>query len=176
MGYPIIFKTKIVKLEDGRLIHFDLSGCNNDNEGRRPDDWHGRVFTESEFHDYAESFKKNSKPYKESDGFTMKIGSRYCTEYDYGEHLLRMKKKAITWKELCSKYSVSVSLVESVEVYKGLSIKPLIMTPDEFEEYLRENYLKNIVYHIVESKVSDEKQVVEALENSKMARSCICIR
>ena len=55
-------------------------------------------------------------------------------------------------------------------------VRAAIMTPDEFEEYLRENYLKNIVYHIVESKVSDEKQVVEALENNKMARICICIR
>lgn len=30
MGYSIIFQTKIAKLPDGRIIHFDRSGCNND--------------------------------------------------------------------------------------------------------------------------------------------------
>ena len=34
MGYPMIFGTKIVNLSDGRVIHFDRSGCNNDDEGR----------------------------------------------------------------------------------------------------------------------------------------------
>lgn len=38
MGYSIIFQTKIVKLSDGRILHLDRSGCNNDTEGRRPDD------------------------------------------------------------------------------------------------------------------------------------------
>lgn len=39
MGYSIIFQTKIVKLSDGRILHLDRRGCNNDTEGRRPDDW-----------------------------------------------------------------------------------------------------------------------------------------
>lgn len=33
MSYPIIFQTKIVKLDDNRIIHFDRSGCNNDTAG-----------------------------------------------------------------------------------------------------------------------------------------------
>ena len=72
---------------------------------------------------------------------------------------------------------------EALELTKKLVSIPSINTTSGehdiavfIEEYLRENYLKNIVYHIVESKVSDEKQVVEALENNKMARICICIR
>ena len=44
MSYSIIFETKIVKLSDGRLLHLDLSGCNNDTSGRSRDDWNGKRF------------------------------------------------------------------------------------------------------------------------------------
>lgn len=43
MSYSIIFKTKIVKLSDGRILHLSLRGCNNDTEGRSSDDWRGKV-------------------------------------------------------------------------------------------------------------------------------------
>ena len=39
MSYSIIFETKIVKLSDGRIIHFDRSGCNNDNVGRNKNEF-----------------------------------------------------------------------------------------------------------------------------------------
>ena len=57
MGYSIIFQTKIVKLSDGRILHLDRSGCNNDTEGRRPDDWTGKIYTPEAFVTYAENFK-----------------------------------------------------------------------------------------------------------------------
>ena len=65
MGYPMIFGTKIVNLSDGRVIHFDRSGCNNDDEGRKPNDWTAKVYTQQEFKSRIESFKKGSKPYKD---------------------------------------------------------------------------------------------------------------
>ena len=49
MSYSIIFETKIVKLSDGRLLHLDLSGCNNDTSGRSRDDWNGKIYTEDAF-------------------------------------------------------------------------------------------------------------------------------
>lgn len=42
MGYSITFKTKIINLSDGRILHLDLSGCNNDTECRHNDDWQGK--------------------------------------------------------------------------------------------------------------------------------------
>lgn len=42
MSYSIIFKTKTVKLSNGRILHLSLQGCNNDTEGRSPDDWRGK--------------------------------------------------------------------------------------------------------------------------------------
>ena len=49
MGYPIIFKTKIVNLSDGRILHLNRSGCNNYTEGRRNDEWNGKIYTKEEF-------------------------------------------------------------------------------------------------------------------------------
>ena len=46
MSYSIIFETKIIKLSDGRLLHLNLSGCNNDDAGRSRDDWNGKIYTE----------------------------------------------------------------------------------------------------------------------------------
>lgn len=58
MGYPIIFKTKIVNLSDGRILHLDLSGCNNDTEGRNNDDWKGKIYTKEDFINYAEGINQ----------------------------------------------------------------------------------------------------------------------
>ena len=79
MGYSIIFQTKIVKLSDGRILHLDRSGCNNDTEGRRPDDWTGKIYTPEAFVAYAENFKQGSKPAKESDGNALKASSPSLT-------------------------------------------------------------------------------------------------
>lgn len=49
----------------------------------------------------------------------LKIGSRYCTYYDYGMHLLRMLKRAISFDELThsGKY-VSFSKIDGVTVFE----------------------------------------------------------
>ena len=105
MGYPIIFATKIVNLSDGRLIHFDRSGCNNDSEGRKPNDWTAKVYTQQEFQNRIESFKRGSKPYKDCSPheWEIKIYGRMATGYDYGVHLERMQKRAINYNDLLPK-------------------------------------------------------------------------
>ena len=165
MSYTIIFETKIVKLFDGRLLYLDLSGCNNDNEGRRRDDWKGKIFTENDFIKYAESFMMGSKPIKESDGFDLKIRSRYCTWYDYGEHLLRMKKKAITFNELkCSGEYITFNRIDGVTVYEdGKEIK---MTMKEFNDcFYKKLYNGGIKYRINYTLLNTENDVVNALDN-----------
>ena len=49
MSYPIIFETKICKLDNGDIIHFSLKGCNNDTEGRSRDDFHAKLYTADEW-------------------------------------------------------------------------------------------------------------------------------
>ena len=131
MGYNIIFKTKIVNLSDGRILHLDLSGCNNDTEGRDNDNWKGKVYTKEDFVKYAEEFKINSKPSKESEGFDLKIGSRYCTYYDYGTHLLRMMKRAVSFDELKrSEDYVSFNKIDGATVFEDE--KEIKMSMEEF--------------------------------------------
>lgn len=131
MSYSIIFETKIVKLSDGRIIHFDRSGCNNDNAGRRKDDFTAKIYTVDEFVQKAESYKKNSKPYKEADCMELKIGSRYATMYDYGEHLLRMLKRAKPYAEFIKSLCFYVNHLTGIQLHKP---EERFMTVAEFDK------------------------------------------
>lgn len=99
MGYTIIFKTKIVELSDGRIMHLKRSGCNNDTSGRRNDEWEATISTKEEYIRCAEQFQKDSEPMKNAENFDLKIGSRFCTFYDYGAHLKRMLNRAIPFSD-----------------------------------------------------------------------------
>ena len=118
MSYSIIFETKVVKLPDGRILHLSLEGCNNDDAGRKRDEFRGRVYnSESEFIINVEKFKMASRPFKDGGDFDMKIRSKCVSVYDYGEHLLRMLKRAITWQELANKYRICKAVV-----FKGVTV------------------------------------------------------
>lgn len=129
MSYSIIFETKIVKLSDGRIIHFDRSGCNNDDAGRRKDDFSAKIYTVDNFVQKAENYKKNSKPYKEADCMELKIGSRYATMYDYGEHLLRMLKRAKPYAEFIRSFYFRIGHLTGVQLHKP---EEKFMTVEEF--------------------------------------------
>lgn len=131
MSYSIIFQTKIAKLPDGRIIHFDRSGCNNDTEGRTQGEFTAKVYTEDEFIWRAEGFMKDSRPYKESQSFELKIGSRYASYYDYGEHLLRMLKRAKSIEDIIANSFFSAEYVESVDLVKPYK---QTMTAAEFDK------------------------------------------
>lgn len=170
MGYSIIFKTKIVNLSDGRILHLDLSGCNNDTEGRNNADWKGRIYTKEDFIKYAEGFKSGSKPAKESEDFDLKICNRYCTLYDYGTHLLRMMKKAVSFDELkhCEQY-VSFNRIDGVTVIEDG--KEIVMTIKEFEEYARKKmYEGGCRYKINYTLLETENDVIAALDNGKAVK------
>ena len=173
MSYSIIFETKIVKLSDGRLLHLDLSGCNNDTSGRSRDDWCGKIYTEDTFIKYAEGFMEDSKPIKESDGWDLKIRSKYSTWYDYGKHLLRMMKRAVTLDELkhSGKY-VSFNRIDGVTVFEDG--KEIEKTMKEFNSYYYEKlYNGGINYRINYTLLKSEKEIVEAFDNGNSIRSYI---
>lgn len=118
MSYSIIFETKIVKLYDGRIIHFNRSGCNNDNAGRSKDEFSAKIYTVDEFIKKTENYKKNSKPYKEADCMELKIGSKYATYFDYGEHLLRMLKRAKTYTEFINSFYFSIEHLTGIQLHE----------------------------------------------------------
>lgn len=164
MSYSIIFETKIIKLSDGRLLHLDLSGCNNDNAGRSRDDWNGKTYTEDDFVKYAEEFMKDSKPSKECNGFDLKIRSKYVTWYDYGKHLLRMMKKATTLEELrySGKY-VSFNRIDGATVFEDE--KEIEMSMEEFDSYYyKKLYNGGIRYRINYTLLETENDIVEAFD------------
>ena len=166
MSYSIIFETKIVRLSDGRILHLSLQGCNNDNAGRSRDDFSGKVYTVEEFKEKAEGFKKNSKPSKEEGaGWDLKIGSRYCTYYDYGEHLLRMlASRSVTWEEL----------TENRRCYADVFTGVTVNTDTEVIDYSSAEWEKvayDYFYGRKRGKVTqhhkylyEEKEIIEALD------------
>ncbi len=114
MSYSIIFETKIVKLPDGRIIHFNRSGCNNDNEGRNKDDFTAKIYeNEQAFIKYAEKFRQDY-----DGGFELKIGNRSASYNDYYEHLLRMCKRGKTLEQFAETFFFKGFYVDSVEVYE----------------------------------------------------------
>lgn len=168
MSYSIIFKTKIVTLSDGRIMHLSLRGCNNDTEGRHNNDWRATVYTRDDFIKYAESFKKDSISSKEADYFDLKIGSRYCTYYDYSMHLLRMLKKAVSFDKLMhSEKYVTFNRIDSVTVLNADG--EFKMSSKEFSTYLFEHIYKDggVRYRTNYTLLKTEKEVVEALDTGK---------
>lgn len=164
MGYSIIFETKIIKLSDGRLLHLDLSGCNNDTQGRSRDDWNGKIYTKDAFIKYAEGFMEGSKPVKESDGWVLKIRSRCSTYYDYGKHLLRMMKRAVTLEELkhSGKY-VSFNRVDGITVFEDE--KEIEMTLEEFDDYYYKERFNGIRYRVNYTLLETEDEIIKAFDD-----------
>ena len=82
---------------------------------------------------WAEHFKRDSEPYKKSGAFELKIGSRICSLYDYGTHLLRMYKKAVSFEDFKRNNYVTFNRLDGITVYEGITEKQ--MTMQEFNDY-----------------------------------------
>ena len=170
MSYSIIFETKIVLLSDGRILHFCRSGCNNDNAGRRKDDFTASIHTKEDFLTIIEGYKSHSLPYSKSEpgNWDMKIGSRYATYYDYGEHLMRMYKRALPYKEFITQYGFYCTLCTGVQLYepeeKIISLKEF---NDNYYELL--NRTGRLAYrHLKEyPDIKNEALIIQLIEDKK---------
>lgn len=144
MSYPIIFQTKVVKINDNEIIHFNRIGCNNDDEGRVANVYEAKIRTIEDFKRMAEEFMVNSKPYKETGIFDLKVGSKWCSFYDYGMYLLRALKRADDLETFKNNYTFKATVIKGVEVtdidnaiHKVFSI---IEYPDIFDIYYESFY------------------------------------
>ena len=165
MGYSIIFETKIVILPDGRIIHFDRSGCNNDNAGRKKGEFTGKIYSKDEFVKYAEHYKKKSKPYKEYDGWDLKIRSRCATYFDYGEHLLRMLKRAKSYGEFVNQYYFQARYCKAIQLIKPEEKE---MTLEEFDKaYYDLLYNGGLSYYTIMEYPESMEEIVKCLEDNK---------
>lgn len=161
MGYPIIFQTKIARLHDGRIMHFDRSGCNNDKGGRVKGEFTATIYTEEEFIKRAEGFMEDSKPYKESQQFDLKICSRYASYYDYGKHLLRMLKRAEDIDKVISDNYFYAKYCEQVEI---LEPEKKVVTVEEFGKI---SYDTRMRYRPLYKFTSDIDNIINLLMNGK---------
>lgn len=116
MSYPIIFQTKVVKINDNEIIHFNRIGCNNDDAGRVTNVYEAKIRTIEDFKRMAEGFIINSKPYKETGVFDLKVGSKWCSFYDYGMYLLRALKRADNLETFKNNYAFRATVIKGIEV------------------------------------------------------------
>lgn len=144
MSYPIIFQTKVVKINDNEIIHFNRVGCNNDDEGRVANVYEAKIRTIEDFKRMAEGFIINSKPYKETGIFDLKVGSKWCSFYDYGMYLLRALKRADNLETFKNNYAFKATVIKGIEatdidnaIHKVFSI---IEYPDIFDIYYESFY------------------------------------
>ena len=165
MSYSIIFSTKIVRLPDGRIIHFDRSGCNNDNAGRRKDEFTAKIYNEDDFIKFAEHFKEDSKPHKESNQFDLKIGSRYATYYDYADHLLRMLKRAESYDNFIKNHYFTASYCSGIQLVKP---ENKTMTLEEFDKvFYKMLYNGGLSYYRIMEYPKEMDEIVRGIEEGK---------
>ena len=132
MSWTIIFQTKFVKMPDGKILHLDRSGCNNDTEGRDKTKFIGKLYTPEELERFIAKYEGGT--------CELKIGGKsgkFVTYDDYSKHLRRMLKRATTWdaiKERAAKnfdFQPHVRIQDKVEVfYHDGSTR--MYTPEEF--------------------------------------------
>lgn len=155
MGYSIIFETKIVKLSDGRILHLDRSGCNNDTAGRNRYEFTGTLYTHNEF--MAEVNKWLAMP--ESDSWEMKIGSKQVDRREYGNHLLRMLKRAIPFNDFARERMFNGRRVDGITI---ISPEYRVVTLDEFDKLWYENKVNSWRRNV--TVIETEQEIVSALE------------
>jgi hypothetical protein len=161
----MIFDTKFIKLTDGRLLHLDRSGCNNDNAGRNLSDYTGKIYTEKEFKEYVNKFMKNGK----ADYWELKIHSKNKTFYEYGEHLLRMAKRAVTFNNFIQERYFYGERFDGVELYEP---EEKILTAKEFDKVFYD-YLygkERFRYRRLTTKLKTEEDIMLALNNEEVVR------
>ena len=166
MSYTMVYQTAFIKLSDGRLLHLDRSGCNNDDAGRVKDVYTPEIITRENLEKRAAKFCKGSIPYKDGGPFDLKIMGREASMYDYGAHLLRMADRAVPYETFIELCNVRITKFDGIHVIKPVN---QIIPPDEvdkvFYKYLYGN--EPFSYKRLESTVDayDEAAVIAATEN-----------
>jgi len=163
MSHSIIFETIFVKLSDGRLLHLDRSGCNNDNAGRSRDDFTGKIYTIAALHERIKHYMDDDEP---TDGYQLKICGKWRSYYQYGEHLMRMSKRALPYLDFTNQRRFEASRYDGAQVYKPVE---KIFTAKEFDDVFYK-YLYSgeaFEYRRLLTTLASENEVVRALDNNE---------
>lgn len=97
MSYGIVFQTIVVE-NNGRIYHFDRSGCNNDNAGRQQDDFIVKVY------ENRETALKDIERFKDCFEEDLKLSGKFVN-YDYYYRYLKKKiDKPISYENFKNNY------------------------------------------------------------------------
>lgn len=166
MSYSIIFETKVVHLPDGRLMHLSREGCNNDDEGRKRSDFRAKMYTRSEWHNFVDRFLNDPATIEEA---FVKIGSRYCTMKQYGEHLERMEKRDLDWNKLCKNRVAYAVVLDGIRFFDRGNYTDY--SPEDAEKLIWRKLKEegSCSYCRLTHTVNDIKEIVKELDSgSKM--------
>lgn len=174
MSYPIVFQTKVVKINDNEIIHFNRIGCNNDTAGRVANVYEAKIRTIEDFKRMAEEFMINSKPYKETGIFDLKVGSKWCSFYDYGMYLLRALKRADNLETFKNNYAFRATVIKGVEVtdidngiHKVFSITEYPNIFDMFYESFYKSRSDNRVFEGIDFGKASCRKVIDYIYDIK---------
>ena len=108
MSYEIVFKTVVVENND-KIYHFFRSGCNNDDAGRKDEDFTVKVYKNKEL--ALNDIEKRFKGCYEED---LKLNGKFVN-YDYYYKYLKKKiEKPLSFEKFKKDYYYSLSLLESI--------------------------------------------------------------
>jgi len=163
MSHSIIFETIFVKLSDGRLLHLDRSGCNNDNAGRSRDDFTGKIYTTESLHERIKRFQHDDEP---TSDYQLKIGGKWRSYYQYGEHLQRMSKRALPYMDFVNQRRFEAYRYDGAQVYKPVE---KIFTAKEFSDVFYK-YLYSgeaFEYRRLLTRLTSENEIIRALDDNE---------
>lgn len=166
MGYPVIRETHIVRLADGRYLMLQLAGCNNDDSGRRRDEFNGRIMSSDKMEEMISAYENEP----ECGSFDLRIGTRYVSHAKYGQYLRKAFRRALSWNEFAKQRTCYARIAEGVSISRmdGKDISPLEVSMDDFRrDYERRVMYGNGAYRIITRTESDITGIISTLESKK---------
>lgn len=107
MSYEIIFKTVIVEKEN-KIYHFSRSGCNNDDQGRKDDEFILKVY------ENKESALNDILWFKGCTEYELKLNSKFVN-YDYYYNYLKKKiEKPLSYDQFNKNYYTCFQKLENI--------------------------------------------------------------
>ena len=131
MSYSIIFKSYVVE-HNGKIYHFLRQGCNNDDSGRRDDEFSVDVYNNKE------QALKDIERFKGNTEDTLKINSKYTTYDNYYNYLKKKIEKPMSFVQFRQDYFYSFKSIDGIYCWDNQTIYSV----DEYNKNWRDLYNK----------------------------------
>lgn len=163
MSYTMIFEDRWAKLPDGRYLRFLRCGCNNDNAGRRSDEFGGFIYTEEELE------KEIAKYPTVSEGWDIKIYGKCRSMAEYAKHVRLMASRAVNLDEFMKAFHVSGYIYKGVYFTPKDENKEVFYTAAEWDNIVYDVWFgrKPGFYRVVNESLETVDDMIRAIENKE---------